>query len=149
MKEKLLKNKLLAVLTGIGLMVALFLVGDFLADMFAGSGSRSRACEQLYTKTITLVEGVESVSVDCSLQFGGGWKRVKPTLTTSSQEEAAVIAENIVRAMAAEPQFPDLWSTPQSYRLTDGDYLSNNSVFFETFNGVPNVGEVRQYLNNH
>lgn len=121
-----------------------FLVGlATLTTGLTGCGGDEENCAELYTDTIEAVEGVDSVEIDCSLQFGGGWQRVDVHLTTNDSEEAAQIGEDVLRAIAEEPDFEGTWSTPQDYFLEDGTKVTIGLRDLG-FNGVPQVRQVRE-----
>jgi hypothetical protein len=85
-----------------------------------GSPSEDAACEKLYEDIISPVDGVESVEVDCSSQFGGGWRRVSVHLAAADKEEMAPLRENVERALAEDPDIDPGWYSPSRYVLEDG-----------------------------
>ena len=123
--------------------LGILFIGAFLANNFAGSGSKSNACQDILRETILSVSGVKSVTVDCNLQFGGGWQRAEVHMNTSDVSEAQVIATNVIKAYASQKSVDDAWGTPQVYKLNDGSTLTTLSEF----NGAPSVREAREHFN--
>lgn len=98
---------------GVAAGVALLLAG-------CANESQDAECEQIYNETISPVDGVASVEVDCSSQFGGGWKRVNVHVATNNEDELWKIADDVDRALAENPDIGADWRTPANYFLKDG-----------------------------
>ncbi|WP_265522045.1 hypothetical protein [Oerskovia flava] len=109
-----------------------------------GGCSSSGDCGEPYSRAILAVDGVASTDVDCSEQLGGGWQRVGVHLETLDEQEARSAVEQVLRAVAAEPDIKDVWATPQHYYLEDGSELADPRQGLG-FNGVPDVGDVREH----
>lgn len=107
-----------------------------------GCSASGERCADLYSSAIGAVEGVASVDVDCNLQFGGGWQRIDVHLATNSSEDARVIGETVLKAVASEPEMEPQWTTPRAYYLEDGTQVT--IVGELGFNGVPQVRDVRE-----
>ncbi|GAA1988699.1 hypothetical protein GCM10009718_27840 [Isoptericola halotolerans] len=122
-------------------MLVVVLVG--VVGALSGCGAAARDCEEAYVGSISSVEGVASVEAECSLQFGGGWQRVDVFLETNDVTEARAVGQQVLQAIATEPTLEDQWSTPRAYYLQDGSGVSIGLRELG-FNGVPNVGEVRE-----
>ena len=143
------KRKVLLVIAGVFVLIGLLYVGDIFADTFGGNGSKARACEEAYTETIKAVDGVSSVTVDCSLQFGGGWQRVTVNLDAASDADAAPIADKLLRALAADERLNNTWMIPRTFALSDGE--NSLEIFTKLgFDGAPSsIGELRDYYDIH
>lgn len=120
-------------------VIGIVLIGTLLTNNFSGNGSNSKACEKVLNDTVLSVSGVESVTVDCNLQFGGDWQRAEVHLNTSDMAEAQVIATNVMKAYASQKSIEDSWATPQLYVLKDGSEIKT----LNDFNGTPSVRQVR------
>ncbi|RPF20662.1 hypothetical protein [Myceligenerans xiligouense] len=115
-----------------------------LVSGLTGCGSGARQCEELYATVIGAVDGVASVDAECSQQFGGGWERVDVHLATNDADGARTIGEEVLKAVAAEPDMEPLWATPRAYYLEDGTEATIGLRDLG-FNGVPTVREVREH----
>ena len=124
----------------LGLLAAL--AGPLAALALAGCSSSSD-CGEPYSRAILAVDGVASVDVDCREQLGGGWQRVGVHLGTLDEQQARGTVEQVLRAVAAEPEIDDLWASPQHYYLDDGSELAEPRQGLG-FNGVPDVGDLRE-----
>jgi len=142
-KPNSIKKTTLIVASAIVGIIAIVLIGTFLTNNFSGNGSNSKACNKVLNDTILLVSGVESVTVDCNLQFGGSWQRAEVHLNTNDMTEAQTIATNVMKAYASQKSIEDSWGTPQLYVLKDGSTLKTLS----DFNGAPSVRQVRVKYN--
>lgn len=116
-----------------------------LAALLTGCGGEAADCEDLFVRTISAVDGVESVDADCSMQLGGGWQRVDVHLATDDDAEASDVGEAVLLAVAEEPAMDAGWMTPRAYYLHDGTEATIG-LRDMGFNGVPTVGEVRDHF---
>lgn len=105
---------------GAAVAVMLLLVG-------CADASADAECERIYEETISPVEGVASLEVDCSSQFGGGWKRVSVHVATNDEDEMWEVSEDVERALAENPEIASDWRTPASYYLEDGTEFRGGS----------------------
>lgn len=124
-------------------LVVVALAGGGVAMAVPLLGGGSRDCEAVLNRTISAVDGVLEAQVECSTQFGGGWQRQQVRLDAATQGEAYPIVEQVLRALAAEPEAEGSWSTPQVYRLTDDSTLSSLAEL--GFNGSPSIAVVREH----
>ncbi|MBE1875563.1 hypothetical protein [Myceligenerans pegani] len=124
----------LAAVSALGLLVA----------GLAGCAPGTERCTELYSTVIGAVDGVTSVEIDCSEQFGGGWQRVDVQLATDDPDDARAIGEAVLQAIAAEPEMDPQWATPQDYYLEDGTEATIGLRELG-FNGIPTVREVREH----
>lgn len=109
----------------------------------ACSSGRAEACEEAFAAAASSVEGVASAEWDCNFQFGGGWIRGDVVLEATTEDEAVVAVDELLRAFAASPDLEDGWATPQKYTTKDPSIIvSAGDVGFAA---VPNVGEVREH----
>lgn len=107
-----------------------------------GSADEER-CAELYSSVIGAVDGVTSVEVECAVRLSGGWQRIDVHLATDSPDDARVIGEEVLKAIASEPEMDPLWATPQDYFLENGEEVAIGLRDLG-FNGVPRVDEVRE-----
>ncbi|MBB4912815.1 hypothetical protein [Actinophytocola algeriensis] len=98
----------------------------------------------MFRETALAVDGVASAEWDCNFQFGGGWIRSDVVLEATTEDEAVAVMEDLLRAFAASPDLEDGWSTPMEYVTEDGSIIVSVGNL-DGFNGVPNVGEVREH----
>ncbi len=110
----------------------------------ACSSGKAETCEEAFTAAASSVEGVASAEWDCNFQFGGGWVRSDVVLEPATEEEAIAVVDAVLRALAASPDLEDGWSTPMEYVTEDGSIIVSVGNL-DGFNGVPNVGEVREH----
>jgi hypothetical protein len=110
----------------------------------ACSSERADNCEVAFATVASSVDGVASAEWDCNFQFGGGWIRSDVVLEATTEDEAVAVMEDLLRAFAASPDLEDGWSTPMEYVTEDGSIIVSVGNL-DGFNGVPNVGEVREH----
>jgi hypothetical protein len=130
-----------AVVLGLGSIAGVVVAFDYLADVFAGTGSRSRACDAIYREDILAVPGVTSVEVHCAMQLGGT-QTVEVSVDASDNWAAQDIARDVVTAMARDPRVEDGWLFPRKYRLDDGSPVVFN--FYDEGLTLGTVGDVRR-----
>jgi hypothetical protein len=110
----------------------------------ACSSGKAETCEEAFTAAASSVEGVASAEWDCNFQFGGGWQRADVVIEATTEDEAVAVMEELLRAFAASSDLEDGWGTPQEYATEDRSIIVSANVL--GFNGVPNVGEVREHF---
>jgi len=130
-----------AVVLGLGAIAGMVAAFDHFADMFAGAGSRSRACDAIYREDILAVPGVTSVEVDCAMQLGGT-QSIEVSVDAPDKWAAQDIAREVATAVARDPRVDDGWLFPRKYRLDDGSPLVFD--FYDEGLTLGTVGDVRR-----
>lgn len=129
------------VVLGLGAIAGMVAGFDYFADLFAGAGSRSRACDAIYREDILAVTGVTSVEAHCAMQLGGT-QSIEVSVEASDRWAAQDIARDVVTAVARDPRIDDGWLFPRKYRLGDGSLLVFN--FYDEGLTLASVGDVRR-----
>ncbi|MFE5569443.1 hypothetical protein ACFQ68_30955 [Amycolatopsis japonica] len=104
--------------------------------------SSAEKCEEAFAAAATAVPGVISATWDCNNGFGGGWQRGDVRIAAGDKGKAIAVMREVLRAFAASPDLEDGWATPQKYTNNDGTIVVGANDL--GFNGVPNVGQVRE-----
>ena len=102
-----------------------------------------RACEERMAEIALSIDGVVSAEFDCEDNPSGGWERSEVVLDAATEDEAALIVDEVLRAYAEAPDLDPEWSTPQEYQLEgSSEKVSANDVGFD---GSPTVEEAREF----